>query len=353
MATAGRAAGAGDDRPAHFHTARSARGEAAGPAPGRSARYRAGVARLGLGLAAIGRPAYITPGRDIDLPGGRSRADLRARAHELLDHAYSLGIRYFDAARSYGDAERFLGSWLDERGIDDAFVASKWGYTYTGGWRMDSEQHEVKSHDRETFERQLSESLALLDGRLRLYQVHSLTPDSPLLQDRSLLRRLATLRDEGIEVGASTSGPRQADTIERLLTVTVDGRRIFTSVQATWNLLETSAGPALGEAHARGLRVVVKEALANGRLTSRGPDVDDLFGITPRHGVGIDAVAITAALAQPWCDVVLSGAVTTDQLTSNAAASTVTFTPDELAALSTLAEPPIDYWAARSRRPWA
>ena len=281
----------------------------------------------------------------------RSRSALAARAHELLDHAYALGIRYFDAARSYGDAERFLGSWLDERGIDDAFVASKWGYTYVGGWRMDSERHEVKSHDLETFERQLGESLALLAGRLRLYQVHSLTPDSPLLADQPLLRRLSTLRADGIEVGASTSGPAQAEAIERLLAVTVDDRPLFGSVQATWNLLEPSAGPALADAHARGLRVVVKEAVANGRLTSRGADIDRLSAVAGRHRVGVDAVAIAAALAQPWCDVVLSGAVTTDQLRSNATA--VALTPAELAALSTLAEPPGDYWAARGRRPWA
>ena len=309
------------------------------------------MARLGFGLAAIGRPAYITAGRELDLPAERSRSALAARAHELLDHAYALGIRYFDAARSYGDAERFLGSWLDERGIDDAFVASKWGYTYVGGWRMDSERHEVKSHDLETFERQLGESLALLAGRLRLYQVHSLTPDSPLLADQPLLRRLSTLRSDGIEVGASTSGPAQAEAIERLLAVTVDDRPLFGSVQATWNLLEPSAGPALADAHARGLRVVVKEAVANGRLTSRGADIDRLSAVAGRHRVGVDAVAIAAALAQPWCDVVLSGAVTTDQLRSNATA--VALTPAELAALSTLAEPPGDYWAARGRRPWA
>jgi len=45
---------------------------------------------------------------------------------------------------------------------------------------------------------------------------------------------------------------------------------------------------------------------------------------------------------------VLSGAVTADQLASNAAA--VSFDPDELAELT---EPPDRYWAARSARPWA
>jgi aryl-alcohol dehydrogenase-like predicted oxidoreductase len=308
------------------------------------------VARLGLGLAAIGRPAYITSGRDRDLPGSRSRDELRGRAHALLDRAYTLGIRYADAARSYGDAEQFLGSWLATRDVRDVFVASKWGYRYVGDWRMDAGTHEVKSHDLATFTRQLAETRALLGDRLRLYQVHSLTWDSPLLADEPLLAALGALRDEGIEVGFSTSGPRQASAVERALALTVGGRRLFTSVQSTWNLLETSAGPALAAAHDAGVRVVVKEAVANGRLA--GSDVDGrLAEVAVAHGASPDGVAIGAVLAQPWCDVVLSGAVTPDQLTTNA--TPVELTPADLAALATLAEPADAYWTARAARPWA
>jgi aryl-alcohol dehydrogenase-like predicted oxidoreductase len=300
-----------------------------------------------LGLAAIGRPAYITSGRDRDLPGERGRDDLRARAHELLDAAYELGIRYLDAARSYGDAEQFLGSWLDDRRPADVFVASKWGYEYVGDWRRDVETHEVKHHDLVTFERQLAESRALLGDRLRLYQVHSLTPDSPLLTDRPLLDRLAALRDGGVEVGVSTSGPRQGEAVQRALELSVGGQRLVTSVQSTWNLLEPSAAPALAAAHDAGVRVVVKEAVANGRLAGDEAPAE-LVAVAERYGVGADAVAIGAVLAQPWCDVVLSGAVTPAQLGSNAAA--VSFAPEELAGL---AEAPEAYWAARASRPWA
>jgi len=69
------------------------------------------TARLGLGLAAIGRPAYITSGRVVDLghAEARTEADLRSRTHALLDAAWSAGVRYIDAARSYGRAEAFLG----------------------------------------------------------------------------------------------------------------------------------------------------------------------------------------------------------------------------------------------------
>ncbi len=51
--------------------------------------------------------------------------------------------------------------------------------------------------------------------------------------------------------------------------VRVDGLRLFDVVQSTWNVLEPSVGPALSDAHAAGLGVIVKEALANGRLTER------------------------------------------------------------------------------------
>ena len=68
------------------------------------------VSRLGLGLAALGRPAYINLGRSRDLGRDRSVADLERRCHEMLDAAYAAGVRYFDAARSYGMAENFLGT---------------------------------------------------------------------------------------------------------------------------------------------------------------------------------------------------------------------------------------------------
>src|SRR5580658_7367778 len=79
------------------------------------------VSRLGLGLAALGRPAYITGGRDRDLPD-RSVSGMRARTRAMLDAAYDAGIRYADAARSYGLAEEFLGGWLEDRSHPDVIV---------------------------------------------------------------------------------------------------------------------------------------------------------------------------------------------------------------------------------------
>jgi aryl-alcohol dehydrogenase-like predicted oxidoreductase len=217
----------------------------------------AGASRIGLGLAAVGRPAYINLGRASDLPAERTVEAMRARAHELLDAAYAEGVRYFDVARSYGRAEEFLARWLDERRPDGVVVGSKWGYTYTAGWRLDAEVNEVKDHSVATFERQLGETRALLGDRLDLYQIHSLTPDSSVLRDLELHRKLAELAANGTVVGFSTSGPAQAETIRAALAIRVDGRPLFRSVQATWNLLEPSAGPALAEAHDAGCLVIV------------------------------------------------------------------------------------------------
>src|SRR5260370_21953442 len=140
------------------------------------------VSRIGMGLAALGRPAYITTGRAHDLTD-RSVPAMRARTFCVLDAAYDGGVRYVDAARSYGRAEDFLAGWLADRGHADVVVGSKWGYRYTGGWRLDAAQQEVKEHSLAMFTTQLGETRALLRDRLPLYQVHSLTPDSRPLGD--------------------------------------------------------------------------------------------------------------------------------------------------------------------------
>jgi aryl-alcohol dehydrogenase-like predicted oxidoreductase len=314
------------------------------------------VTPIGLGLAAIGRPGYITLGLGEDLAGTRTPDAMRRRSHELLDAAYAAGIRYVDAARSYGRAEEFLASWLAVRDMTPGaiVVGSKWGYTYTADWRVGAEINEVKDLSAATLRRQLAESRGLLGDHLRLYQVHSATLESGVLDDAAVLAELAGVREAGIAVGLSVSGPRQAETVRRALDARVDGAAVFGAVQATWNILEPSAGPALDEARAAGLGVIVKEALANGRLTERGagPAADALRRMAARHGTSVDAVAIAAALAHPWASIVLSGAVTVDQLESNVAALGVALMPDDTAELASLGEEPAPYWATRSALPW-
>jgi aryl-alcohol dehydrogenase-like predicted oxidoreductase len=310
------------------------------------------IERLGLGLAALGRPAYINVGRAAELPATREVPAMRTATWEVLDAAYAAGIRWVDAARSYGRAEEFLAGWLTDRDHRDVTVSSKWGYAYVGEWRVDAEVHEVKEHTLTRYQSQLAETRALLGDRLQLYQVHSLTADSPLFADAALQRALAETAAAGLPMGFSTTGPGQADAVRRALELKVDGRLIFTSVQSTWNLLESSVEPALREAHDAGLRVMIKEAMANGRLAVDPPR--PLARLAGRYGVGPDAVALAAALARlPWADTVLLGGVSVAQLHANLEAAKLILTAADLADLDPLAAPPADYWSARSALPWA
>ncbi len=302
---------------------------------------------ISLGLAAVGRPGYLTLGHGGDFDDRSVRA-MQTRAHELLDAAYSAGIRHFDAARSYGRAEEFLGSWLRARSLapGSVTVSSKWGYTYTAGWRVDADPPEVKDLSADTLRRQLGETRALLGPYLCLYQIHSATVSSGVLDDPDVRAELDALRANGVAVGLSTTGTEQPATIERV--VQAGG---FDSVQATWNLLERSAGEALQSAHQAGIAVIVKEALANGRLSSRGA-IARLSQTARRLGVGEDALALAAVLARPWVDTVLSGASTVWQLQSNLAAASVAWDGELERELSSLAQPSAEYWKARSQLRW-
>jgi aryl-alcohol dehydrogenase-like predicted oxidoreductase len=270
----------------------------------------------------------------------------------MLDAAYAAGIRYVDAARSYGKAEEFLSSWLRTRAIsaDALTVGSKWGYAYVGDWRMDAAVHEVKDLSAATLRRQFAESRAWLGSHLHVYQIHSATLESGVLDDAAVMGELETLRESGLAIGLTVTGPRQADTIRRALDVRMHGSTLFEVVQATWNLLEPSAGAALAEAHHAGCTVIVKEALANGRLTEHEAPAE-VRAMAAAHHLPVDVFALAAAASQPWVDVVLSGAVTTAQLASNLRALAVSLDGD--AAWPDLAEPPQEYWNARAARAWA
>ena len=118
------------------------------------------VTPVGLGLAALGRPGYINLGHADDLDRNYDVTEMERRTHNVLDEAWKLGVRYFDAARSYGKAEEFLSSWLRNRTIASgkATIGSKWGYSYTAGWKTNAEKHEVKEHTLPVLQKQWTES---------------------------------------------------------------------------------------------------------------------------------------------------------------------------------------------------
>ena len=190
-------------------------------------------------------------------------------------------------------------------------VGSKWGYTYTADWRVDADEHEVKDHsvgDAPPPARRRRREL--LGAHLGLYQIHSATLESGVLDDRrGAARSSRDCARRRRAIGLTVTGPRQAETIERALEV----GGCSTPCRRRGTCSSARPAPALPAAHAAGL----------GRDRQGGP------GQRPadrarRHrrpagrrrrerGDDPDALALAFVLAQPWVDVVLSGAATAVQ----------------------------------------
>ena len=71
-----------------------------------------------------------------------------------------------------------------------------------------------------------------------------------------------------------------------------------------------------------------------------------------RIGTSADVLALAFVLAQPWADIVLSGAATVSQLESNVFAARMKILPDSAERLAALAVGSAEYWRARSALPW-
>lgn len=113
--------------------------------------------RLGLGMAALGRPGYINLDRSAILGTERTIDTMQSQANTVMDQLFQHPNAWLDCARSYGLSERFVGEYLRSSKIkpDDIYVSSKWGYTYVADWNIElgeGEPHEVKDHSMEVSE---------------------------------------------------------------------------------------------------------------------------------------------------------------------------------------------------------
>ena len=290
--------------------------------------------RLGLGMAALGRPGYINLDRD-DVFGaagseGRKLETMQKRADRVMDAVLAECAKrdnadeqlkpWFDCARSYGLSEKFVGDFLRSKNVkpDEVQVSSKWGYTYVADWKVElgeGEPHEVKDHSVENFLKQVKETEQEIGEYVDLYQVHSATFESGILTDERAHEALEKCREErGWSIGLSVSGTVQDEVLRKAMTIkTGNGSPLFNSVQCTFNVLEQKPGTALLEAHRAGMDIVIKEGMANGRALRH----EVIQNVAARLGCSPDALALACILAQPFRPRVLSGAVTPEQLGSN------------------------------------
>ncbi len=313
--------------------------------------------KIGLGLAALGRPDYINIRSEDDID--KSVDGFRANAFRVLDESYLLGIRDFDVAPSYGLGEKFLLEWNDSRNHKDVNLSTKFGYTYVANWELGfSGKHEIKEHTLNKLNEQWEVSKALLPN-LKIYQIHSATLDSGVLTNTKVLSRLHELKQQHqLKIGISSSGTEQVKIIEAAQKVVFDGTGLFDSYQVTFNLFEHSCFDILKQLLDNNKTIIIKEALANGRVF-KNPNFPEyrsvyqyLEELSEKYSVGIDAIALRFIVDYLDPSIILSGASNCHQLKQNLKALNFELDDDEISKLKSFAVTPQNYWQERSGLKW-
>ena len=310
--------------------------------------------KIGLGLAALGRPGYINIGHDNDLGSDKSKSSMRDYCHQILDFAYSNGVRYFDTARVYGEAEEFLSSWIRKQSQFNGFVGSKWGYEYLANWEVNADKHERKDHSAAFLKQQWVETRMNLGKNIDLYHIHSVTPESSVLDDPSVIKELEIIKKNGLEIGISTSGPEQKKIIEKLLKIN-EKLKLFSFLQSTVNIFEQSCIPILKEAHNQKINIIAKEVFSNGLLTNANKDyhqeqLQNLQNIAKEINLTLEQLSYLWVYQLPFIKIILTGASTISQLQENLnCLKKLNTTIPNLDNLNLSVE---DYWSTRKSLSW-
>lgn len=311
---------------------------------------------MGLGTAAIGRPEYINIRKDNK--SSFTLETFRRDGIEIINTAYHLGIRYFDTAPGYGIAEQLLTEWSQGKTDKNLEIATKWGYTYTADFQLEAKVHEVKEHSLEKLNEQWKRSKSLLPW-LTSYQIHSATFETGVLESEAILDRLSALKNEhGLLIGLTASGANQIEVIKKSLDIEVNGEILFDVFQVTYNIFDQSIATLSNHFESNDRRLVIKEALANGRVfpNNRFPHYqsayDKLDELAKKYDVGIDAIALRYCIDSIPSFKVLSGAAIKEHLIDNLMAETFQLKELEIEALKELAIPPDQYWDERKKLKW-
>lgn len=311
--------------------------------------------QLGLGTAAIGRPQYINIKPEA-AQEALNLVEFEANGLRLLDFAYAKGIRYFDTAPGYGFAENMLMKWLATIPQKVVTVGTKWGYTYVANFKRNATVHEVKELSLAKLNEQWIISQALIPY-LKYYQVHSATLESGVLEHSAIHQRLHELKHQhNLTIGITTSGENQLEILQKAAAITVEGKPLFDSYQVTFNIFDQSLVEA--KETLKGKQVIVKEALANGRIFRNEdyPHYDyayqTLEALSKKHHVGTDAIALRFAMQSFPASLVLSGASDPTQLTQNLLANHTLLDENDMTELAALKVKTTNYWSERKQLAW-
>ncbi|SDR66753.1 Predicted oxidoreductase [Polaribacter sp. KT25b] len=312
--------------------------------------------QLGLGTAALGRPQYINV--RTESCDNSNLAEFRKQSFAVLEEAYNLGIRYFDTAPGYGLAEELVLEWLQTKNNTSIKIGTKWGYTYTANFNANATVHEVKEHSLAKLKEQWKFSKQLLPY-LKVYQIHSATLETGVLENKEVLEYLAYLKTEHhLKIGLTTTGTNQVEVIKKGLNVLVDGEPLFNVFQVTYNFLDQSLLEILDELNLQNKSIVIKEALANGRIFSnkKYPHYAKMYAtlkeLAKQHNVGVDAISLKYCEQTVSNATVLSGASSISQLKENLKLNSFMLSSEEIETLNSFKISPDAYWAERKQLAW-
>lgn len=312
--------------------------------------------KLGLGTAALGRPQYINVRQE---SCDNSNLDtFRKQSFQVLENAYNLGIRYFDTAPGYGLAEELLLQWLQTKDDKTIEVATKWGYTYTANFDENAKIHEVKEHSLSKLKEQWKFSKQLLPY-LKVYQIHSATLETGVLENTPVLNELARLKNEKkLKIGITTTGTNQVEVIKKALDIIVDEKPLFDVFQVTYNFLDQSLLEIIDDLKQQDKSIVIKEALANGRVfrNNNYPHYTKMYSalenLAKKYNVGVDAIVLQYCSQTIPGSIVLSGASNTNQLDENLKVNSFSLSNDEVQLLNSFKITPEFYWTERKQLQW-
>ncbi len=265
------------------------------------------VSALGFGAASIGRGA--TPVTE-------------AVARATVEHAWDLGIRYFDVAPLYGFglSEERLGAVLRHRPRDHYTVSTKVGRSIATDRASTSFDFSADG-----VRRSLEGSLERLGlDRVDIAFLHD--PDDHWTEAAGqAMPTLMRLREEGV-LRAIGVGMNQ---VPMLLRFATEADPDVLLVANRWTLLDRTAGELLTICQARSIAVVLGGILNSGLLAHPMPGAtfdyrpaDDaslaranrLRAITERFGVPLKAAAVQFGLRHPAVVSVLAGVATVEHL---------------------------------------
>ena len=311
---------------------------------------------IGIGTAALGRPQYINVRQESC--DNSNLQNFRRESFQVLEDAYNLGIRYFDTAPGYGLAEELLLEWLQTKNDKTIEVATKWGYTYTANFDANATIHEIKEHSLLKLNEQWNFSKQLLPY-LKVYQIHSATLETGVLENKAVLNQLAFLKKEhNLKIGLTTTGTNQVEVIQKALSVFVDDDQLFDVFQVTYNFLDQSLLEIIDELELQNKQIVIKEALANGRVfkNKNYPHYEKMYStletLAKKYTVGIDAIALNYCEQTIPKSIVLSGASTTNQLEENLKTNSFALSNDEIKTLRSCTISTDFYWKERKQLQW-